>query len=72
MKWFHWLAVLGVFYFVANGAVTFYNTYGGGDVQFPLPDWGTAGVASPQIAGSLDLGTAAAIYFFVLHKKLMG
>jgi hypothetical protein len=72
MKWFHWLAVLGTLYFVVEGIYEFTGTTN--STLEALPDWtsvlGTANT-SPAVAGGLDLATAAALYFFVLHKKLM-
>jgi hypothetical protein len=73
MKVGHWIAVIAALYFAAMGAVTFYNSYGGGTVTGG-PDWGTVldstGNTNDAIAGALDLSTALAIYIFVLHKKV--
>jgi hypothetical protein len=72
MKLMHWIGLAGVAYFVAVGVNEMLTTDNA--TLSSLPDWGsvvgsTAGVSSPT-AGALDLATAAAIYFFVLHGKL--
>lgn len=74
MKIYHWLAVIGALYFATTGAISVYNANSSSSsLSFPLPDWGSVmGDPNTNTAGALDLGTAAVIYFFVLHKKLMG
>ncbi len=72
MKLGHWIAVAGLVYFVAVGVNEFLSTPTPLD---GLPDAGsftgsTSGTSDPM-AGGIDLAVAAAIYFLVLHKRVM-
>jgi hypothetical protein len=73
MKLGHWIAVAGMLYFVATGINEFLSTTTPLD---GLPDAGAftgATSGSPDaVAGGIDLAVAAAIYFLVLHKRVMG
>jgi hypothetical protein len=76
MKLGHWIAVGATLYLVAAGIMEFIPA----SSNVPtLPDIGSltipqgiGGANATTVAGALDLGAAAAIYFLVLHKRVMG
>jgi hypothetical protein len=77
MKIGHIIGLVAVGYFTLVGINEFLPTGTLGTTMDSLPDWSAATGASGATAsggnmlvGALDLGTAAAIYFFFLHGKL--
>jgi len=67
------LAWAGVAYLVLVGGATLYSNMGGAtptptaDTIMALPSPGSLMGSTGTTAGALDLGAAAALYFFVLH-----
>jgi hypothetical protein len=67
------LAWAGVAYLVLVGGATMYSNMGGAtptptaDTIMALPSPGSLLGSTGTTAGVLDLGAAAALYFFVLH-----
>jgi len=76
MKAIHWAALLATLYFLVTGVNEFLPS-GTVSALDGLPDAGSllsssAGTTgSNTMAGLADLSVAAALYFFVLHKRLM-
>jgi hypothetical protein len=76
MKAIHWAALLATLYFAVVGVNEFLPT-GTVSALDGLPDAGSVFTSSSSttgsntIAGLVDVGIAAGLYFLVLHKKLM-
>lgn len=76
MKAWHWILAVVVLYEILVGAAELMNTSGtsplGAIVSWPSVGSLVQGQTpiSTSVAGGVDLGTAALIYFFVLHDHL--